>query len=56
MPGNTALVKDPVCGMEIAPDKAAVKRTYEGKDVYFCSKGCATAFDSNPGKYSGIKN
>jgi P-type Cu+ transporter len=52
MSADGALVKDPVCGMMIDPATAAAKRTYEGRDFYFCGKGCAKAFDSNPEEYS----
>jgi Cu+-exporting ATPase len=45
-------VKDPVCGMMIDPATAAAKRTYAGRDFYFCSQGCAKDFDSNPEDYS----
>jgi Cu+-exporting ATPase len=53
MQSDTALVKDPVCGMEIDPNTAADKRTFQGKDIYFCSKGCAKVFDADPRKYAG---
>lgn len=46
-------VKDPVCGMMIDPTKAAAKRTYDGKEFFFCAQGCARAFDADPKKYSG---
>ena len=45
-------VRDPVCGMMIDPATAAAKRTYDGRDFYFCGMGCAKAFDSNPEDYS----
>jgi len=46
-----ALVKDPVCGMEIDPGAAAGKKEYNGKTYYFCSEACFKAFDAEPGKY-----
>jgi len=45
-------VKDPVCGMMIDPATAAAKRSYGGKDFYFCAQGCARTFDSDPEKYT----
>jgi Cu+-exporting ATPase len=45
-------VKDVACGMMIDPATAAAKRTYAGRDFYFCSQGCAKTFDSNPDEYS----
>lgn len=43
--------RDPVCGMQVDPAKAAAKSTYEGKNYYFCSAGCKKAFDANPGAF-----
>ena len=43
-----ATERDPVCGMQVDPAKAAAKSTYEGKTYYFCSAGCKNAFDANP--------
>jgi Cu+-exporting ATPase len=45
------MVKDPVCGMMIDPEKAAAKSEYEGKTHYFCAPGCKVAFDKDPEKY-----
>ena len=38
------LVRDPVCGMEIDPDKAAATVERDGETVYFCSLGCKERF------------
>ncbi len=43
--------KDPVCGMMVAPEKAAAKVEHAGKTYYFCSKGCAARFSSEPEKF-----
>jgi P-type Cu+ transporter len=43
--------KDPVCGMTVAPEKAAAKAEHVGKSYYFCSKGCAERFQRDPEKY-----
>jgi Cu+-exporting ATPase len=45
-------VRDPVCGMEIDPAAAAAHRGFGSCTVYFCSQGCAGAFDAEPGRYS----
>src|SRR5258708_7546752 len=42
---------DPVCGMSVDPARAAGKSTYQGKDRYFCSKGCLAKFEADPEKY-----
>ena len=40
--------KDPVCGMQVDPKKAAGTSEYQGKTWYFCSAGCKRKFDQNP--------
>lgn len=42
---------DPVCGMDVEPDKAAAESTYEGKEYYFCAETCKKKFDEDPAKY-----
>jgi uncharacterized protein len=39
---------DPICGMKVDRESAAVKREYAGRTYYFCSPGCAKAFDLKP--------
>ena len=43
---------DPVCGMAVDPASAAAQRTHGGERYYFCSSGCAEAFDENPTGYA----
>lgn len=43
---ETAL--DPVCNMTVEKASAASTRDYEGTTYYFCTPGCAAAFDRNP--------
>ena len=43
--------KDPVCGMLVAPEKAAAKVEHAGKTYYFCSKGCAERFSRETEKF-----
>ena len=45
--------KDPVCGMQVDPQKAVGKSEYEGKTYYFCSAGCKKKLDANPAQYAG---
>ena len=45
------MATDPVCTMTIDEKKAAGKSEYNGKTYYFCSAGCKTKFDVNPGVY-----
>ncbi|HXI11121.1 MAG TPA: heavy metal translocating P-type ATPase [Thermoanaerobaculia bacterium] len=44
-------VRDPVCGMSVNPSRAAGSSTLEGKEYFFCSKGCKQKFDAAPAQY-----
>ena len=49
-----AVVKDPVCGMEVdvkTAVAAGLKSDYKGKTYYFCSDDCKKKFDKEPAKY-----
>lgn len=48
-----ATVKDPVCGMDIAPEGAAATASHQGQTYHFCSGMCKTKFSMNPAKYVG---
>jgi Cu+-exporting ATPase len=43
--------RDPVCGMNVDPEKAAAKVEHVGKTYYFCAPGCAKRFLQAPEKY-----
>ncbi|MEE9592021.1 MAG: HAD-IC family P-type ATPase, partial [Thermoplasmata archaeon] len=45
------MAKDPVCGMEVDPNKAAGSSEHEGEVFYFCSAGCKETFDKDPHTY-----
>jgi YHS domain-containing protein len=45
------MAKDPVCGMDVDPKKAAAQSNYKGQTIYFCAVGCKQTFDANPEKY-----
>ena len=45
------LDRDPVCGMNVDPAKAASTAEYEGRLYHFCSRGCAEKFRRSPDKY-----
>jgi Cu+-exporting ATPase len=47
-----APVTDPVCGMTVDPATAPEHRGTGQDTVYFCSAGCAAAFDADPGHYA----
>ena len=48
---QSALAKDPVCGMSVDPTTAAATREYNGTTYYFCNPGCAAKFEQNPTQY-----
>ena len=41
---------DPVCGIEVEPDKGYGKM-YQGELYRFCSRSCLDIFDAEPEKY-----
>ncbi len=43
---------DPVCKMNVEPQKAAAKEEYGGQVYYFCSETCHKAFAAEPQKYA----
>jgi Cu+-exporting ATPase len=45
-------VIDPVCGMTVDSATAAEHRGTGADAVYFCSAGCAAAFDADPGQHA----
>src|SRR5579859_7431345 len=47
--------RDPVCGMNVAPEKAAATVELEGKKYFFCAKSCAAKFEKEPKKYLSAK-
>src|SRR5215813_15206264 len=46
-----ATVKDPVCGMQVSPERAAAREEYEGRTYHFCATSCAAKFRSDPRRY-----
>ena len=49
------MAKDPVCGMDVAPQQAAGTSEYKGQTYYFCAPGCKKQFDKDPEQYIGNK-
>ncbi|MFQ5586688.1 MAG: copper ion binding protein, partial [Thermodesulfobacteriota bacterium] len=45
---DRALKRDPICGMEVDPAKAAGQSTYKNSTYYFCNIRCKERFDSDP--------
>ena len=46
-----ATVKDPVCGMDVDPSKAAGAVEHGGNTYYFCSQHCVRKFSEDAPKY-----
>lgn len=46
------MVKDPVCGMNVDEETAALKSEHMGKTYYFCNQTCKATFDRSPDKYT----
>ena len=47
-------VMDPVCGMQVDPEKAKARTSYGGQDYFFCCDGCREKFEREPEKYLEI--
>lgn len=48
---NKVSLKDPVCGMNVDPQKTAYHYNSEGKDYYFCSENCLNKFKLRPKRF-----
>ena len=46
-----ATAVDPVCHMNVDPERAAGSSIYQGQTYYFCSKGCVAKFEADPQRY-----
>ena len=46
------MAKDPVCGMQVAEDRAAGRAEHDGRTYYFCSTGCLEKFRADPAAYA----
>lgn len=42
---------DPICKMNVDPEKAAATFEHNGKIYYFCSEHCQEEFSKNPERY-----
>ncbi|MEE9262382.1 MAG: YHS domain-containing protein [Dehalococcoidia bacterium] len=51
MPFWSKKEKDPVCGMDVNPKKAAATFEYQSKTYYFCAPSCKADFSNDPEKY-----
>ncbi|MFC0387696.1 heavy metal translocating P-type ATPase [Muricoccus vinaceus] len=51
MAANNGKVTDPVCGMKVDPAVSKHRLEHAGTTYHFCSSGCRTKFEADPGKY-----
>lgn len=53
LPGMTAGLdaRDPVCGMTVDPTTSELHATHEGKEYFFCGRGCLSKFTADPERY-----
>ena len=49
--GDAALVRDPVCGMQVDPRKTAHKAEHQRNFYYFCSARCRERFVAEPARF-----
>lgn len=54
--GAASTQTDPVCGMQIDPQKAVGTRIVGGRTLSFCSSKCLEAFDKDPAAYTSRPN
>ncbi len=48
---DEAILKDPVCNMQLSPSSAIEELQYQNRTYYFCSELCQKAFIEDPEKY-----
>jgi len=46
------MATDPVCKMNVEPEKAAARMEHVGRMYYFCSDICQKKFAADPEKYA----
>jgi Cu+-exporting ATPase len=51
--GSGPAVKDPVCGMDVDPNRAAGSHQHAGQKYFFCSQRCVEKFRTEPARYAG---
>lgn len=47
------MARDPVCGMDVDPQRPAATSDYQGQTYYFCSMSDKQQFDQDPQRYVG---
>lgn len=52
---DSATQRDPVCGMDVDPARAAATSEHNGERYYFCSEECQKTFEANPSEFTGAR-
>jgi Cu+-exporting ATPase len=52
---GVALVKDPVCGMDVDPVSSKHRAEFDGQSFHFCSGACKAKFEADPARYLATK-
>src|SRR5258707_4558751 len=42
---------DPICGMSVAPERAAARATVDGEEILFCAVRCRERFLAEPARW-----
>ncbi len=45
------MLRDPVCGKKVNPNKAHIQIEYKSETYYLCCPLCQSEFEKNPEKY-----
>ncbi|RXT25339.1 copper-translocating P-type ATPase [Rhizobium leguminosarum] len=53
---ESAMIRDPVCGMTVDPQAGKPSLDYNGRTYHFCSEGCRTKFAAAPEDYLTAKD
>ena len=48
---TSIILDDPVCGMQVLPEKDEWITNYKGLTYYFCAESCRDAFQKTPEKF-----
>ena len=46
------MVRDPVCGQDIDPERAEATSESQGERFFFCCEECKQEFDRDPARYT----
>ena len=52
---EVSMPRDPVCGMEVNPEKARYSHEHDGRTYDFCCSGCLNAFKAGPARFLGAR-